>query len=384
MAKEKKKQSVKGHLISICFYTVIGVILGLAMISFVEWQLPEGIASGEKVYRICVMLVFLYLALFIHIMLHEAGHLIFGLMSGYHFSSFRIGSFMLMKENGKLVHRKIKIAGTGGQCLMIPPEMVDGKFPVVLYNLGGSIVNLVVAALMIPVFVAVDKSSVFALFFFLFIALGAITGLSNGIPMRTKTVDNDGYNAISLGKSREAMRAFWIQMKTNEQLTKGIRTKDMPEEWFEVPSDDAMKNPMVATIGVYAASRMMDQHRFEEAGKLIDHLLKIETGMVALHRNLMICDQIYLELIGQNRSDRVEALYTKELKKFMKAMKTFPSVIRLEYAYRLLAEHDPKSSAKSMAAFERVAVTYPYPNDINTERELMEIAGKIHAGEANV
>ena len=384
MAKEKKKQTAKGHLISICFYTVLGVILGLAMISFVEWQLPEGIGSSEKAYRICVMLVFLYLSFFIHIVLHETGHLIFGLMSGYQFSSFRIGTHMLMKENGKLVHRKIKIAGTGGQCLMIPPEMVDGKFPVVLYNLGGSIVNLVVAALMIPVLVAIDKSSVFALFVFLFIAMGAITGLSNGIPMRTKTVDNDGYNAISLGKSREAMRAFWIQMKTNEQLTKGIRTKDMPEEWFEVPSDDAMKNPMVATIGVYAASRMMDQHRFEEAGKLINHLIEIETGMVALHRNLLICDQIYLELIGQNRSDRVEALYTKELKKFMKAMKTFPSVIRLEYAYRLLAEHDPEGAAKSMATFERVAVTYPYPNDINTERELMEIAGKVHAGEANV
>ena len=384
MAKEKKKQPVKGHLISICFFTVLGSILGLAMISFVEWQLPEGIASSEKAYRICVMLVFLYLAFFIHIVLHEAGHLIFGFMSGYQFSSFRIGSFMLMKENGKLVHRKIKIAGTGGQCLMVPPEMEDGKFPVVLYNLGGSIVNIIITALMIPVFVAIDKSSVFALFFFLFIAVGIITGLSNGVPMRTKTIDNDGYNAISLGKSQEAMRAFWIQMKTNEQLTKGIRTKDMPEAWFEVPSDDAMKNPMVATIGVYAASRMMDQHRFEKAGKLIDHLLEIETGMVALHRNLMICDQIYLELIGQNRSDRVEELYTKEFKKFMKAMKTFPSVIRLEYAYHLLAEHDTESAAKSMAAFERVAATYPYPNDINTERELMEIAEKVSLGDANV
>ena len=384
MAKEKKKQTAKGHLISICFFTILGAILGLAMISFVDWQLPEGISSSAKIFRLCITLIFLYLTVMIHIVLHEAGHLIFGLMSGYQFSSFRIGSHMLMKENGKLVHRKIKIAGTGGQCLMIPPEMVDGKFPVVLYNLGGAIINLVVTALMIPVFMAIDKSSVFALFFFIFIAMGAITGLSNGIPMRTNTIDNDGYNAISLGKSKEAMRAFWIQMKTNEQLTKGIRTKDMPEEWFEVPSDEAMKNSMVATIGVYAASRLMDQHRFEEAGKLIDHLLEIETGMVALHRNLLICDQIYLELIGQNRSDRLEALYTKELKKFMKAMKTFPSVIRLEYAYRLLAEHDSESAAKSMAAFERVAATYPYPNDINTERELMEIAAKISSGEANV
>lgn len=354
------------------------------MISFVEWQLPEGIPSSEKAIRICMMLVFLYLAFMIHIVLHEAGHLIFGLMSGYQFSSFRIESHMLMKENGKLVHRKIKIAGTGGQCLMVPPEMVDGKFPVVLYNLGGSIVNLLVTALMIPVFVAIDKNSIFALFFFLLIAIGAITGLGNGIPMRTKTVDNDGYNAISLGKSKEAMRAFWIQMKTNEQLTKGIRTKDMPEEWFEVPTDEAMRNPMVATIGVYAASRLMDQHRFEEAGSLIDHLLEIETGMVALHRNLLICDQIYLELIGENRSDRVEMLYTKELKKFMKAMKTFPSVIRLEYAYNLIAAQDPKAAAKSMEAFELVAATYPYPNDINTERELMVIAEKISAGESNV
>lgn len=373
MAKEKKKQSVKGHFISICFFTVIGVILGLFMISFVEWQLPEGVSSGEKIFRLCATLVFLYVAVMIHIVLHEAGHLVFGLMSGYHFSSFRIGSHMLMKEDGKLVHRKLKIAGTGGQCLMSPPEMVDGKLPVVLYNLGGSIVNLVVTAMAIPAFGAIDKGSIFALFLFLFIAMGAITGLSNGIPLRTNTIDNDGYNAISLGKSKEAMRAFWIQMKVNEQLTKGLRVKDMPDEWFEVPSDEAMKNSMVATIGVYAANRLMDQHQFDEAEALMNHMLEIESGIVALHRNLIICDLIYLELIGQNRSDRLETLYSKELKKFIKAMKTFPSVIRTEYAYSLLKEHDSECAAKSMAAFARIAATYPYPNDINSERELIQI-----------
>ena len=370
------KKSVKGHLISICFFTILGVILGLSMISFVEWQLPEGISSGEKIFRLCTTLVFLYLAVLIHIVLHEAGHLVFGLMSGYHFSSFRIGSHMLMKEDGKLVHRKIKIAGTGGQCLMSPPEMVDGKFPVVLYNLGGSIANLVVTAMAIPAFGAIDKGSIFALFFFLFIAMGAITGLSNGIPLRTNTVDNDGYNAISLGKSKEAMRAFWIQMKVNEQLTKGLRVKDMPDEWFEVPSDEAMKNSMVATIGVYAANRLMDQHRFDEAETLMNHLLDIESGIVALHRNLIICDLIYLELIGQNRSDRLETLYSKELKKFIKTMKTFPSVIRTEYAYALLVENDQGKAAKAMDAFEKVAKTYPYPNDINSERELIQIAAE--------
>lgn len=375
MAKQKQKQTVKGHFISICFFTVLGVILGLAMISFLEWQLPDGISSGQKILRLCGLLVFLYLSFMIHIVLHEAGHLIFGLMSGYRFSSFRIGSHMLMKqENGKLVHRKIKIAGTGGQCLMIPPEMVDGKFPVVLYNLGGSIVNLMVTALLIPVFCLMDKSSLFALFVFLLIAMGAITGLSNGVPLRTREINNDGYNAVSLGKSREALRGFWIQMKVNELLTKEVRTKDMPEKWFEVPSDDAMKNAMVAPIGVYAASRLMDQHRFDEAERLINHLLEIDSGIVGLHRNLMICDLIYLELIGQNRCDRVEALYTKELKKFIKSMGTFPSVLRMQYAWYLLRADDPDAAARISSTFERIAATYPYPNDIITERELIRIA----------
>lgn len=375
MAKQKQKQTVKGHFVSICFFTVLGVILGLAMISFLEWQLPDGISSGQKILRLSGLLVFLYLSFMIHIVLHEAGHLIFGLMSGYRFSSFRIGSHMLMKqENGELVHRKIKIAGTGGQCLMIPPEMVDGRFPVVLYNLGGSIVNLIVAALLIPVFCLMDKSSLFALFVFLLIAMGAMTGLSNGIPLRTKEINNDGYNAVSLGKSREALRGFWIQMKVNELLTKEVRTKDMPEKWFEVPSDDAMKNAMVAPIGVYAASRLMDQHRFDEAERLINHLLEIDSGIVGLHRNLMICDLIYLELIGQNRCDRVEALYTKELKKFIKSMGTFPSVLRMQYAWYLLRADDPDAAARISSTFERIAATYPYPNDIITERELIRIA----------
>ena len=257
---------------------------------------------------------------------------------------------------------------------MAPPEMVNGKFPVVLYNLGGSLFNLIVTLLFVPVLIAVPKGGLLALFSFLMIGIGIISSLGNGIPIRTESVDNDGYNAVSLHKNEHAMKAFWIQMKVNEQLRHGVRTKDMPDEWFEVPSDEAMKNSLVATIGVYAASRLMDQHKFDEAESLINHILEIETGIVAIHRNLMICDLIYLELIGQNRSDRIDELYNKDLKKFIKSMKGFPSIIRMKYAYYLLAADDPDMAARLKSSFEKVAATYPYPNDINTERELIEIA----------
>lgn len=374
MAKEKKKSRLGSHLISISFFTIIGVILGFAMIAFLEWQLPENLPSSVKAVRTCIMLVLLYLSWFLHIVIHEAGHLICGLLTGYSFSSFRIGSIMLLKENGKLVTKRLKIAGTGGQCLMAPPEMVNGTFPVALYNLGGPVFNLVVSLAFVPVLLGSPKGGYLALFSFMMVGVGIVCGISNGIPLRTKSVDNDGYNAISLRKNKDAMRAFWIQMKVNEQLRYGVRTKDMPDEWFQVPSDEAMKNSMVATIGVYAASRLIDQHRFNEAEALIVHILEIQTGIVAIHRNLLLCDLIYLELIGQNRSDRIDELYNKDLQKFIKSMKGFPSIIRMKYAYYLLAADDPDMAARLKSSFEKVAATYPYPNDINTERELIEIA----------
>ena len=374
MAKEKKKSKFGRHLISISFFTLMGVILGFAMIAFLEWQLPEGLPSSTKAVRTCIMLVLLYLSWFLHIVIHEAGHLVCGLLTGYTFSSFRIGSLMLLREDGKLITKRLKIAGTGGQCLMVPPEMVNGTFPVALYNLGGPLSNLVVSFAFLPPLIAAPKGGYLALFSFLMIGVGIICGLSNGVPLRTKSVDNDGYNALSLRKNNDAMRAFWIQMKVNEQLRQGVRTKDMPDDWFQVPSDESMKNSMVATIGVYAASRLMDQHKFDEAEALISHILEIETGIVAIHRNLLLCDLIYLELIGQNRSDRLDELYSKALKKFIKTMKAFPSIIRMEYAYYLLAADDPDMAARMKASFEKVAATYPYQNDINTERELIQIA----------
>lgn len=376
MAKEKKKSKLGGHVISIAFFTAMGAVLGFMMASFVDWQMPEGISSGEKIFRLSAILVCFYLSWFIHIMIHESGHLIGGLLSGYTFSSFRIGSFMLLKENGKLVSKRLKIAGTGGQCLMAPPEMADGKFPVILYNLGGSIMNIAVSLLFLLLFMAIPKDSLFSLFCFLMIAMGVISCLGNGIPLHTKTVDNDGYNAISLGKSKEAMHAFWLQMKMNEQLSKGLRLKDMPDEWFQMPDDEAMKNNLVAAIGVSVCNRLMDQHRFEEADALMAHMLEIESGMIGIHRNLVICDRIYHELIHENRPDVIATFYTKEQQKFMKSMRTFPSVIRTEYAYAVLAEKDQGKAAKALEAFEKVAKTYPYPNDINSERELIQIVNE--------
>ena len=371
--QKKKKKGQWQRWVVKGFLLLVGAGCGILMALFVE-----GTAADQPLHRdlltLAGLLLVMYVSIFAHMIIHEAGHLVFGLMSGYQFSSFRIGNFMWLKENGKLVHKKLSIAGTGGQCLMVPPEMKDGKIPVIAYNLGGSIMNLIASSVFFCLYLSLPAGSIASVLCLIATVIGVVLALMNGIPMRTGTVDNDGYNALSLGKNKDAMRAFWMQLKINEQLTKGIRLKDMPDEWFTVPADEAMQNSMVATQAVFATNRLMDQQRFEEADQLITHLLEIDSGIGGLYRSLMICDQVYIELIRNNRKEILDKMLTKAQLKFMKAMKKFPSVVRTEYAYALLSlRHEPKAKA-AFELFEKIAKTYPYPNDIQSERELIKIA----------
>ncbi len=372
MNKTKKKKLVWQQYVGIAFMMLIGAICGFIMVMYVD-KFSEDTPLHKEIPALAGLFLGMYAALLFHLILHETGHLIFGLLTGYKFSSFRIFSFMWLKENGKLKLKRLSLAGTGGQCLMTPREIKNGKFPIVLYNLGGSIVNTAVGLLFLIVYFICSETPFLSSLLLIFAVVGFLIAIMNGVPMRMGTVDNDGYNALSLRNNSEACEAFWLQLKIAEQSSKGIRLKDMPSEWFTVPSDDDMKNSMVATRGVFACNRLMDDESFEQADALMAHILQIDSGMVDLHRSLLICDRIFIELIGENRREVIESMLTKEQKNFMKAMKHFPSVIRTEYALALLHDKDTAKSANIRMQFEKDTKAYPYPHEVDSERELLEL-----------
>ena len=320
------------------------------------------------------LIAMVYAAFIFHIIIHEGGHLVFGLLSGYRFSSFRIFSFMWVKEGERVKFKRHSIAGTGGQCLMSPPDIKNGEMPIVWYNLGGSLMNIIFSTVFLICFFLLNSVSVLSGILLLFALLGYSLAILNGVPMRMGVLDNDGYNAISLTKDATAREAFWMQMKVVEETTNGVRLRDMPAEWFTVPTDDAMSNSMVAARGVFACNRLMDEERFAEADELMAHLLEIESGMVGLHRSILICDRIYVELIHQNRREVVEEKLTKNLQSFMKTMKDTLSILRTQYAIALLYDGDQNKAETIKAQFEKRAKTYPYPHEIDSERDLMKLA----------
>lgn len=371
--KKKKKKSPWKSILIIALFLIcsfgVGWLAGTVLDPIIDELPPKKFFAG-----LAGVYIFLVLFNFLQIVAHEAGHLIFGLLTGYEYSSFRIGSFMWVKLNGKIQLKRHSLAGTGGQCLMAPPDFVDGKIPYALYNFGGCIANLVVSVIPLVLVFVFWQPTYWHFMVILWAVIGLFFAITNGIPMKMQGMPNDGHNAMSLGKNPEALKAFWLQMKIVEQIALGKRLRDMPEEWFKLPDAEGMKNSLIATIAVFACNRLVDSGNYEEAAKLMERLVNKKNGMVGIHKHMLNMDRIYCELVLENRPEKLEELYNDELKKVMKAMKKSPSTHRTQYLYSKYAEKDEKKAALSMAMFEKTAKTYPYPHEIKGERELISYA----------
>ena len=370
-APTKKKINVQ-QVIPFVIFLFAGILIGyLTGVSLAGGSAPTSTASDQP--GLVVILVIVFLALYVQILLHEAGHLLFGLLTGYRFLSFRIGSLMIVKQDGRLRLKTLSIAGTGGQCLLLPPAWSETHFPYVLYHLGGALMNGISAVLFFAISLFFSRHSLASLIFVVLSVTGLSIGLMNGIPMRFSMMDNDGGNVRTLRKSPLAVFAFYRMLEIHGQVAIGKRLRDLPEDWFVLPASAEMKNSLITTIEVYAINRLLDEQKIAQTAARIQELLGSDAAVNGIHRNMLRCDLAYCAMM-QNDFVTAHDVLDDPLRKFMKSMKAVPSILRTQYAEALLRDHDPAAAGKILARFERIAKKYPYPSDIESENELMRAA----------
>src|SRR5699024_5270507 len=113
------KRRIKG-IIFIILCSVLGFFMAYLSMNYLREIVPSSWADNILINIILFIIPFLiFIISFLgHIIIHELGHLIFGLATGYSFVSFRVGSITIIREDGKFKNKKYSIPGTGGQCLM--------------------------------------------------------------------------------------------------------------------------------------------------------------------------------------------------------------------------------------------------------------------------
>ena len=370
--KKSRQKHSAGKALSFLLWMVLGGLLGYMLAKTVD---EAGALHGADLPQILYWVLAAFVALYAQIILHEGGHLVCGLLTGYQFVSFRIGNWMWQKENGRIRLRRFSLAGTGGQCLLAPPEWKDGKMPCVLYNLGGPLANLLTAVLCGLLAFAFRENTSVQLFFAMQALVGLMYALLNGIPMDGGEVCNDGKNILMMRKDPAARRSFWVQLRINAEQVKGVRLKDMPEEWFAMPTDAQLRNGMTSVTAVLRENRLMDEHRFAEAVQLMDELEQTPNAVIGLHRNLLLCDRLYCALVlGEDAEPYRTRWNSKEMQAFRKQMKEYLSIMATEYTVALLAEKDRLKAETVQLKFEKRCETYPYSGEVVSTKELMSIA----------
>lgn len=374
-----KKHKLRKALSTVVFMAIflsaaffIGIMIGV----FGDTYEEAGVyGSGGMLFYAIGMLMY-FVTVYLQIIIHECGHMVFGLMTGYKFRSIRFGSLMLINIEGKLRFKRYSLAGTGGQCLMSPPELVDGRMPYALYNLGGSFLNLIFAAIFLILGLTVNIPYL-TLFFLMNAIWGLSTALQNGIPLELQ-VPNDGMNTVALTKSRAAQRGFWLSMKTVETLSDNKRLGSMPEEWFEVYEGEDLTQPLASHITVAKCDRLLDLHRFTEAKSgLIALLDSNDLALNDVTRTVLIDNLICCEAFTDNRRETYEKYLTPTYQKLEKALANNIGVIRTTYVRALLIDPDAEKAGNALAAFDKLKRTYPYPSDYELESELIELADNL-------
>lgn len=349
---------------------LLGATIGVLLMVCIG-RLTKG-TSHNDLYFLWVLPI-LFACFFVQIILHEVGHLVFGGLSGYRFVSFRIFRLMLIRESGKLKVRRYHIPGTGGQALMMPPEG-EGPVPFVLYNLGGVLMNFIVAMLCL-LLLEVGGFSAFTPTVILasLAASGILIVLTNGIPMEISGIPNDGKNILILKKDEYSRRVFWLMLQVNGLQSGGTRLRDMPEEWFSLPQQPHYGRYMHMYAALLRAGWHLDRKELPQATECLELIRSFAPGLAMLYRYEWQCEMLFCELMGQRRPEEVSALYTEGLQRYVgKCERYQPGKKRLLYAYALLEEKDAAKAERLFVEVKRLAERSPNTGEAKSELELME------------
>ena len=362
---------------------LIGGVIGLAgaaliVVLFTDVSLSEfllklsNIDLSKGLLSALIAIVGFLIAIPIQVILHEGGHLVCGLLTGYQFVSFRIFNWTFIRQDGKIRIKRFAIAGTGGQCLLSPPEKPLDEIPVVWYNLGGVLANVLAVLAALPLLWRVENIFVHEITFF-FILVGIFFILINGIPMKVGGVSNDANNVFLLRKDKESKHALMVQLRANALVQQGVRPKDMPREWFTVDGGVNYKNPLQLCLYIMDASYRLDLEKWEEAHAMFEEAWHYKSEIMGLYAKEIACELIFTSLLT-GRKKLAEELYTDEQKKYiLQYRKVMSSKERILCAIALYMEGD---KAKAQSIYESVCLhrhEYLMQGEVNSDIALMEV-----------
>lgn len=167
----------------------------------------------------------------ITVLIHETGHLIFGLLTGYRPISFKI-LWIVVEDKDPGIRLRIKAIRPIGQCLMYPKKA--DAFPDKMI-LGGSLFNLIFGMMFLIIGMTVSGMVLKIIMLYL-TSLGIAIGIYN---LFFGSAYSDGKTLLEIKRNKEAGVAYNNLLMIYRYLYIGRSYADMPESLFAVEQEYA-------------------------------------------------------------------------------------------------------------------------------------------------
>ncbi len=298
---------------------------------------------------------------------HEGGHLVCGLLSGYKFVSFRIFNLTFIRINGRMRVKRFGVAGTGGQCLLTPPQLPIDEIPTAWYNAGGLLVNLLLLIAAIPLLLLLDLSAIEAELLVVFMITNLMFLLLNGIPMQ----GNDAYNMLQIRNGQLSKRALVIQLRSNALIQEGVRPKDMPNDWFEWRTDVNWKKALEVSIPMMHASRELDMMNMEQAYAEFSELYKHKDDIMELYVMEIACELAFCAMVTGREQEARELLSSKIREYAETYSRVMSSKQRLLFATALCLDNDRAKAETIYTDLEKSRDRYLLQGEVKSDLAIM-------------
>lgn len=205
----------------------VNALMGAAVGGGVTWLMLQHL-DLDGAAALGLGAIFL-VSIWLHIVIHEAGHAVAGLAVGMKPVAFGVGPLRL-ERSGAGWHLRWGggIAGIAGFAALLPPaDAVARRREQALYLLGGPLSNLLLG---VPALLLANAAppGVWAILGFGFGAAGLVIGVVNLIPFKTSGWLSDGAGLLLLRRDPEgALEGFRVQQIVQASMD-GQRPRDWP------------------------------------------------------------------------------------------------------------------------------------------------------------
>lgn len=342
--------------------------IGIGLLTFfgIYYMLQSFDLENIAFLDIILTILIIIGSFFIHILLHELGHITGGLLSGYQFIMFRIFNTVWIKTESGLSKRKQNVPGILGQALMVPPERKDNKRPpFLLYHAGGIVMNLLTTLILLLINIPIEQSRLSN-----FIGLSAATAVILAVVSAIPAKGTDGYNILQQLKSKDTQDEMISTLYMYRDMVAGASFADM-QKYITVDANSSFSDPNEVVLYSLKGAYYLEKYDFAKAREVYSVLWNHFDQLFAAHKPDITFSYLFTLLLTDPKHPDVNEI--RDSKIYNQSFKVKQAEhIRTRIAMFLYLEENPKKAAQLLTQAEQAVHLAPTLSEEKLEKKLYD------------